>query len=568
MKIIFDSGSTKSFINQIALKRTQHLPIHFNKQHYIMADGCTTFEVIGTVRIFIELNYIKTNIIVGVVNSLCINCILGMDYITKYKVNINNKRKQVQVYTASQKITIPMKDQSEKIRIICRIVTPLSSNNISTALDPYTNDKFDNDKSILLSPSGEQHFNSLGTHIKCQQQLAELKAVLIKHSSLFDTSKTTIAETSTPHVICTGDNPPTTSRSYGVPKFRQYDFRHWRKSTVLSPIHSVERRQLAKVHCTFANTFSRISPIGENTVIFQQCHCKIDIPHLTFANTFGGTSPIGERPLYFRQHIRWNFAIGECLIGESLIGESLIGEHTATRSYPQTIDKQNATFDIIQQMLKHKQIRASHSQYSAPVLLIKKHDGSYRFILDYRKLNNITIQDNYPLPNLEQAIQIVGGHQYYTKLDLRSGYFQIPIREEDKHKTAFITVHELYEFNVLAQSLKNRPPSFQRIMSNLLLPCKKFCLVFLDDILIYSDSFAQHLDHLNQVLAILNKYNFQLNPQKYEVAKTSIDYLGHTISNQGIKLLQERIDKILAIPQPTTLNQANAFIGAIGWVGG
>ncbi|CAF3256425.1 unnamed protein product [Rotaria socialis] len=530
MKIIFDSGSTKSFINQIALKRTQHLPIHFNKQHYIMADGCTTFEVIGTVRIFIELNYIKTNIIVGVVNSLCINCILGMDYITKYKVNINNKRKQVQVYTASQKITIPMKDQSEKIRIICRIVTPLSSNNISTALDPYTNDKFDNDKSILLSPSGEQHFNSLGTHIKCQQQLAELKAVLIKHSSLFDTSKTTIAETSTPHVICTGDNPPTTSRSYGVPKFRQYDFRHWRKSTVLSPIHS--------------------------------------IPHLTFANTFGGTSPIGERPLYFRQHIRWNFAIGECLIGESLIGESLIGEHTATRSYPQTIDKQNATFDIIQQMLKHKQIRASHSQYSAPVLLIKKHDGSYRFILDYRKLNNITIQDNYPLPNLEQAIQIVGGHQYYTKLDLRSGYFQIPIREEDKHKTAFITVHELYEFNVLAQSLKNRPPSFQRIMSNLLLPCKKFCLVFLDDILIYSDSFAQHLDHLNQVLAILNKYNFQLNPQKYEVAKTSIDYLGHTISNQGIKLLQERIDKILAIPQPTTLNQANAFIGAIGWVGG
>ncbi|CAF4569337.1 unnamed protein product [Rotaria socialis] len=277
MKIIFDSGSTKSFINQIALKRTQHLPIHFNKQHYIMADGCTTFEVIGTVRIFIELNYIKTNIIVGVVNSLCINCILGMDYITKYKVNINNKRKQVQVYTASQKITIPMKDQSEKIRIICRIVTPLSSNNISTALDPYTNDKFDNDKSILLSPSGEQHFNSLGTHIKCQQQLAELKAVLIKHSSLFDTSKTTIAETSTPHVICTGDNPPTTSRSYGVPKFRQYDFRHWRKSTVLSPIHSVERRQLAKVHCTFANTFSRISPIGENTVIFQQCHCKIDV---------------------------------------------------------------------------------------------------------------------------------------------------------------------------------------------------------------------------------------------------------------------------------------------------
>ncbi|CAF5074189.1 unnamed protein product, partial [Rotaria magnacalcarata] len=230
MKIIFDSGSTKSFINQIALKRTQHLPIHFNKQHYIMADGCTTFEVIGTIRIFIELNYIKTNIIVGVVNSLCINCILGMDYITKYKViiispayyithilgliiphslvSIKNHTAFISVYNPTPKPRYFNKN------FIIGIVTPLSSNNISTALDPYTNDKFDNDKSILLSPSGEQHFNSLGTHIKCQQQLAEFKAVLIKHSSLFDTSKTTIAETSTPHVICTGDNPPTTSRSY------------------------------------------------------------------------------------------------------------------------------------------------------------------------------------------------------------------------------------------------------------------------------------------------------------------------------------------------------------------
>ncbi|CAF3397957.1 unnamed protein product [Rotaria sp. Silwood2] len=142
-------------------------------------------------------------------------------------------------------------------------------------------------------------------------------------------------------------------------------------------------------------------------------------------------------------------------------------------------------------MLKHKQIRASYSQYSAPISLIKKRGGSYRFIVNYRKLNIITIQDNYPLPNIEQAIQMVDGHQYYTKLDLHSGYFQIPIREEDKHKTAFITVHGLYAFNVLAQ--------------------------------------------------------------------------GHTISIQGVKPLPERINKILNIPQPTSLNQANAFISAIGW---
>ena len=90
-------------------------------------------------------------------------------------------------------------------------------------------------------------------------------------------------------------------------------------------------------------------------------------------------------------------------------------------------------------------------------------------------------------------------------------------------------------------------------------------MVYLDDILVYSDLFDQHLQHLNQVLAILNKHKFHLSPQKCELAKTTIDYLDHTISAQGIRPLQERIDKILAIPQPTTLSKANAFIGAIGW---
>ncbi|CAF1606429.1 unnamed protein product [Rotaria magnacalcarata] len=519
---MFDTGSTKSFINKTALARTKHLPLDKNKQQYVMADGYTKFEVNGTVKIFIELNHIKTNIIVGVVNSLCMDCILGMDYLNKYKINLNNKHKQVQIYTPTDTTTLPMENHVPKTRTVCRLVqfiylgpyqerkvkirssvfsgqllfspayrllkiqglmithslicfqnyetwisiynptykpcylyenaivgvaTSLdSSMNISTVLNLNIKEKNDNDYTHSLTNNSEHNIHTLSQHMQDPQQLNDLIIILNKHHPLFDTSTITIAETPTPHTICTGDNPPTTSRPY-----------------------------------------------------------------------------------------------------------------------PQTIEKQNATFDIIQQMLKHKQIRASHSQYSAPILLIKKRDGAYRFIVDYRKLNNITIQDNYPLPNLEQTIQMVGGHQYYTKLDLRSGYFQIPILDKDKHKTAFITVHGLYEFNVLAQGLKNSPPSFQRIMSNLLLPCKNFCLVYLDDILVYSDSFHQHLNHLNQVLAILNKHKFQLNPQKCELAKRTIDYLGHTISTQGVKPLQERIEKILNIPQPTSLHQANAFIGAIGW---
>ncbi|CAF3020447.1 unnamed protein product [Rotaria socialis] len=505
MKVMLDTGATQSFITKTALTKTKHLPLNNNQQHYLMADGYTTFKVVGLVKIFIDINQIKTNIVVGVVDSLCTDCILGMNFINKYKVNINNKNKQIEIYTSNNKTTISMDDKIKDIITPCHLLNntciyPYQENTIKitlrlatgellfspahqlihkenliiphsfisivnhiawiTVYNPTSRIRYLKSNTIIGTASfisstklycyhfrfTAQHINTLLTHIEDQQQLKELLNVLKKHHSLFDTSKTTIAQTSMSHLICTGDNPPTTSKPY-----------------------------------------------------------------------------------------------------------------------PQTIEKQNATYDTIQQMLKNKQIRASHSQYSAPVLLIKKRDGSYRFIVDYRKLNHITVQDNYPLPNLEQTIQIVGGCQHYTKLDLRSGYFQIPIREDDKHKTAFITVHGLYEFNVLAQGLKNSSPSFQRIMSNLLSPCKKFCLVYLDDILIFSNSFTQHVIHLNQVLAILNKHKFQLNPQKCELARTMINYLGHTISAERIEPLQERIEKILAIPQPRSLNQANAFIGAIGW---
>ncbi|CAF1334820.1 unnamed protein product [Rotaria sordida] len=130
MKVMFDSGATTSFISKAALKRTTHLPIRFAQQHYLMANGYTTFEVIGTVKIFIKFNQMKTSIVVRVVNSLCADCILGMDYINKYKVNLNNKDKQIRIHTFNNMITIPMEDQVGSIRMLCRLLNP-------TCIYPY-----------------------------------------------------------------------------------------------------------------------------------------------------------------------------------------------------------------------------------------------------------------------------------------------------------------------------------------------------------------------------------------------------------------------------------------------
>ncbi|CAF1278727.1 unnamed protein product [Rotaria sordida] len=210
---MFDSGATKSFINKVALKRTKHLPIASNQQYYLMADGYTTFEVIGIVKIFIEFSAIKTNIVVGIVNSLYTDCILGMDYINKYKVNLNNEDKQIQIHTFKNTITIPMENQIDNSNIIIGTAVPSSTvAYISIILDIQTQDTIDESNATSLTSINEQNIKNLIMHIQDQQQFISVQAILTRHHQLFDTTTTTttIAETTKAHVIHTGDNLPTT----------------------------------------------------------------------------------------------------------------------------------------------------------------------------------------------------------------------------------------------------------------------------------------------------------------------------------------------------------------------
>ena len=202
-----------------------------------------------------------------------------------------------------------------------------------------------------------------------------------------------------------------------------------------------------------------------------------------------------------------------------------------SRAYPQNSEHRTATENIIENMLRAKQIRPSISPWSSPMLLARKKDNTYRFVVDYRKLNAVSTKDAYPIPTIEETLQRIRGHHFFTKLDLASGYFQIPIREEDKAKTAFTTGRALYEFNVLPQGLKNASASFQRIMNTLLVTKREaFCIVYMDDILTFSDTFAEHLQHVDEVMKVLHDHRFTVSPPKCSIAQSSIDYLGHTIS--------------------------------------
>ena len=211
-------------------------------------------------------------------------------------------------------------------------------------------------------------------------------------------------------------------------------------------------------------------------------------------------------------------------------------------------------------------IRPSTSPWSSPVVLKKKLDGTYRFLVDFRRLNSITKKDAYPQPSVEELIYRLSGHSYFTKLDLKSGYFQIPIAEADKEKRAFVTPDGHYEFNVLAQGLMNAPASFQRVMNNLIATGRwDYVVIYLDDIVIFSHSLEEHQRHVAEILSILDAAHFKVSPPKCTIAAGQIEFLGHIINNTTVKPSPEKIQAILDIPSPRTLSQANRFLGKIGY---
>ena len=232
----------------------------------------------------------------------------------------------------------------------------------------------------------------------------------------------------------------------------------------------------------------------------------------------------------------------------------------AQRPYRKSSTQEQIIADLCEQFHRDNIIRPSQSAWASPVVLQQKKDKSWRFCVDYRKLNEATKKDNYPLPRIQEIFDVLHGSCYFSKLDFVGGYHQVPIDENDKHKTAFITRDQLWEFNVMPQGIKNGPPTFQRIINKLLGNLQWKCaLSYIDDVIIYSRSISEHLHHLEQVLSILSKANFRLNSNKCEFIRTRINFLGHVISNEGIEPSPEKTNAITQIQVPTSIKSTVSF---------
>jgi hypothetical protein len=220
----------------------------------------------------------------------------------------------------------------------------------------------------------------------------------------------------------------------------------------------------------------------------------------------------------------------------------------------------------VRELLAQGVIRLSSSPFASPALLVGKKDLSWRLCVDYRHLNAITVKNKYPLPVIDELLDELAGAQWFTSLDLRSGYHQIRMAECDEYKTAFQTHHGHFEYKVMPYGVTGGPATFQGVMNSILAPLlRKSVLVFVDDILIYSKTLEDHAQHLQEVLGILLQNDFKVKKSKCTFAKQKIHYLGHVISAEGVTTDTNRIQPILKWQQPQNVKELRSFLGMTGY---
>ena len=220
----------------------------------------------------------------------------------------------------------------------------------------------------------------------------------------------------------------------------------------------------------------------------------------------------------------------------------------------------------MEELLSKGFVKTSTSPWGAPVLFVKKKDGSLRLCIDYRQLNKVTIRNQYPFPRIDDLFDQIQGAKVFSKIDLRSGYHQLKVRREDVPKTAFRTRYGHYEFLAMPFGLTNAPPVFMDLMNRVFGPyLDKFVIVFIDDILVYSSSKEEHAKHMRIVLQTLREHQHYAKFIKYQFWLDRVEFLGHVVSAKGISVDPQKIEAIVDWKPPTNVTEVRSFLGLAGY---
>ena len=220
----------------------------------------------------------------------------------------------------------------------------------------------------------------------------------------------------------------------------------------------------------------------------------------------------------------------------------------------------------IEDLLARGIIRPSSSPYASPIVVVRKKNGDMRMCVDYRKLNAVTRKVSFPLPRIDETLDAVGGARFFSTLDLASGYYQIGMAAEDREKTAFNSPFGLYEFNRMSFGLCNAPATFQRLMQSVMHDhIFRILLCYLDDLLVYSKTFPEHLANLEKTFQRLREVGVKLQPGKCKFVQPEVGFLGHRLSAKGIGMDPDKITAILDMPVPKTAKAIRTFTGMTGY---
>uniref|UniRef100_A0A1I7TMG4 RNA-directed DNA polymerase n=2 Tax=Caenorhabditis tropicalis TaxID=1561998 RepID=A0A1I7TMG4_9PELO len=235
------------------------------------------------------------------------------------------------------------------------------------------------------------------------------------------------------------------------------------------------------------------------------------------------------------------------------------------RPYRVPVKFQAELEDHINGLLKSGRITESNTPWTSPIVLVKKKNGSLRVCLDFRKLNEITIPDNYPLPRIDTIVEKVGHSKFFTSLDMANGYLQLRLDAESSYKCGFVTEKRVYAYTHLPFGLKSAASYFQRALKTVLAGLDEEVLLYIDDVLIYSKTFEEHLATLRKVLERFRIYSLKASPKKCEFVRRSIVFLGHEINADNYTPNQANIEAIKKLPTPTNISELRRFVGMCGF---
>ena len=533
---ILDTGSISTIIHYSFLQQIKHYGFTPIRRSYSSAN-CSPITIIGETLLQIKVNNICTYIKAVIASQLVTNILLGTDWISRYVISIHLPLKQIiirdkQGYSTKTSI-LTLHRSTVRVSLTNHItIAPYSELIVDVHIDQST------PADLLFEPSSM--FTRKAIYIP-----RSIIHVNRNHSKLL--------------ILNTSDHPFTLSKNTCLGTTRSCNVVCHTRSHSLLDGHSIQSLHQCYV-CH--RTFSLDTELQHH--LRDQCYPSELCAQITTL-TQHLTAPQEQSAV---QRILWNYGKLFDTRKASKINITLenainTGNHRPIHTTPyrrspkdhQAIDEQTAA------LLRDGRVEPSTSPWSSPVVLVRKKDGTTRFCVDYRKLNEFTDKDSFPLPRIDDIFDQISGSHFFTKLDFKSGYFQVPLAVSDRPKTAFSTRNNHFQFTVLPQGVKNGPPTFQRIVNDVLRATHwHYCLAYIDDILIFSKTFSDHLNHLNEVLRLLHNVNFRLNINKCIVAADCIDFLGHTVQNGVIRPNTDNIPGLLQTPTPTCPREVFRFV--------